>query len=103
VLALVVDRGVYRVYRSGRTWLRCREFVQCDVADRAGRQRGVFSGGDSLTLPIMSLGGRGVIAVVSNILPDRLLKLVNAALEGDYAAAREQHYALLPHGRTSLE
>ena len=61
-----------------------------------GSKLTVLSGDDSLTLPIMSLGGRGVIAVVSNLVPDRLLKLVNAALAGDYAAAREQHYALLP-------
>jgi 4-hydroxy-tetrahydrodipicolinate synthase len=37
-----------------------------------------------------------VIAVVSNLVPERLIKLVNAALAGDYVAAREQHYALLP-------
>jgi 4-hydroxy-tetrahydrodipicolinate synthase len=33
---------------------------------------------------------------VSNLVPDRLCKLVNAALAGDYAGAREQHFALLP-------
>jgi 4-hydroxy-tetrahydrodipicolinate synthase len=56
----------------------------------------VLSGDDSLTLPIMSVGGRGVIAVVSNLVPERLCRLVNAALAGDCTAAREQHYALLP-------
>ena len=56
----------------------------------------VLSGDDSLTLPIMSVGGRGVIAVISNLVPDRLRRLVDAALAGDYASAREQHYALLP-------
>jgi 4-hydroxy-tetrahydrodipicolinate synthase len=56
----------------------------------------VLSGDDSLTLPILSVGGRGVIAVVSNLMPERLCRLVNAALAGDYVAAREQHYALLP-------
>jgi 4-hydroxy-tetrahydrodipicolinate synthase len=61
-----------------------------------GSKLTVLSGDDSLTLPILSVGGRGVIAVVSNIAPERLLKLVNAALAGDYASAREQHYALLP-------
>jgi 4-hydroxy-tetrahydrodipicolinate synthase len=61
-----------------------------------GSKLTVLSGDDSLTLPIMSLGGRGVIAVVSNLVPERLRKLVDAALAGDYASAREQHYALLP-------
>ena len=61
-----------------------------------GSKLTVLSGDDSLTLPIMSVGGRGVIAVVSNLVPDRLLELVNAALAGDYETARKQHYALLP-------
>jgi 4-hydroxy-tetrahydrodipicolinate synthase len=61
-----------------------------------GSKLTVLSGDDSLTLPILSVGGRGVIAVVSNIVPELLRKLVDAALAGDYASAREQHYALLP-------
>jgi 4-hydroxy-tetrahydrodipicolinate synthase len=61
-----------------------------------GSKLTVLSGDDSLTLPIMSLGGRGAIAVVSNLVPELLRKLVDAALADDYASAREQHYALLP-------
>ena len=61
-----------------------------------GSKLTVLSGDDSLTLPIMSVGGRGVIAVVSNLVPERLIKLVNAALAGDYESARAEHYALLP-------
>jgi 4-hydroxy-tetrahydrodipicolinate synthase len=56
----------------------------------------VLSGDDSLTLPILAVGGRGVIAVISNVVPAALVDLVRAALAGDYAKARSAHYALLP-------
>jgi 4-hydroxy-tetrahydrodipicolinate synthase len=42
------------------------------------------------------VGGRGVISVASNIVPDRMARLVNAALAGDFAAAKAEHHALLP-------
>ena len=56
----------------------------------------VLCGDDALALPLMAVGGRGVISVASNVVPDRMARLVNAALEGDYAAARREHHALLP-------
>ena len=55
----------------------------------------VLSGDDSLTLPIMSVGGRGVISVVSNIVPRAMSDLTAAALAGDYARARAIHHELL--------
>jgi len=55
----------------------------------------VLSGDDSLTLPIMSIGGRGVISVVSNIAPQAVAALTTAALDGDFASGRETHLALL--------
>ncbi len=55
----------------------------------------VLSGDDSLTLPIMSVGGRGVISVVSNIVPRAMRDLTAAALAGDYARARALHHELL--------
>jgi 4-hydroxy-tetrahydrodipicolinate synthase len=56
----------------------------------------VLCGDDALALPLMAVGGRGVISVASNIVPDRMAALVNAALAGDFAAARAEHQALLP-------
>lgn len=50
-----------------------------------------LSGDDSLTLPMMSLGGVGVISVISNLLPRRMTRLVHAALEGDFGTALEEH------------
>ena len=56
----------------------------------------VLAGDDTLTLPIMAVGGRGVIAVISNIMPEALVALVKSANAGDFASAREQHYKMLP-------
>jgi len=56
----------------------------------------VLSGDDGLTLPILSIGGRGVISVAANIVPDRMSKMVNAALAGDYETARKVHYEIAP-------
>jgi len=54
----------------------------------------VLSGDDSLTLPLLSIGGRGVISVVGNIVPGDMLGLLNAFDAGDMAKAREWHHKL---------
>lgn len=56
----------------------------------------VLSGDDSLTLPVMALGGEGVISVVSNATPRRMVALVEACAAGDFGAARVLHRQLLP-------
>ncbi|HVT71576.1 MAG TPA: 4-hydroxy-tetrahydrodipicolinate synthase [Lacunisphaera sp.] len=56
----------------------------------------VLSGDDSLTLPFMAVGAKGVISVVSNHLPRDVVKLVEFALAGDYARARKLHRKLYP-------
>jgi 4-hydroxy-tetrahydrodipicolinate synthase len=56
----------------------------------------VLSGEDSLTLPILALGGRGVISVVSNILPRQTEELVRSYLNGKTEEARKIHYQMLP-------
>jgi 4-hydroxy-tetrahydrodipicolinate synthase len=55
---------------------------------------GILSGDDSLTLPIMSVGGHGVISVVSNIAPAPVAQLVNACLRGDFHCARDIHHRI---------
>lgn len=52
----------------------------------------VLSGDDSLTLPMMSLGCKGVISVLSNVLPTEMTQLTHAALANDWDKAREIHY-----------
>jgi 4-hydroxy-tetrahydrodipicolinate synthase len=56
----------------------------------------VLSGDDALTLPVMAVGGRGVISVASNQLPAEMVRLVELAEAGDFATARVVHQRLLP-------
>jgi 4-hydroxy-tetrahydrodipicolinate synthase len=56
----------------------------------------VLSGDDSFTLPLISMGGDGVISVLSNILPAKVKALTSCALEGNFEKARSLHYELLP-------
>jgi 4-hydroxy-tetrahydrodipicolinate synthase len=56
----------------------------------------LLSGDDPLTLPMMALGGKGVITVTANVAPTEMAQMVNAALEGHYDQARLLHYRLAP-------
>jgi 4-hydroxy-tetrahydrodipicolinate synthase len=69
-----------------------------------GRPKGftVLSGDDELTLPILALGGDGLISVVSNAVPKLMTKLVRLAREGDIGAARQVHLQLLPWMRAAF-
>lgn len=60
----------------------------CDIA--------VLSGDDALTLPILALGGKGVISVAANIVPRDMSAMVTAFLAGDLQKARRLHYKLFP-------
>ena len=54
----------------------------------------ILSGDDSLTLPMMALGAKGVISVANNIMPREVKQMVDYALKGDFKKAREMHYYL---------
>jgi 4-hydroxy-tetrahydrodipicolinate synthase len=56
----------------------------------------VLSGDDVITLPLMAVGGRGVISVVSNEVPRAMSHMVEAAERGDFKAARAIHVSLMP-------
>ncbi len=62
--------------------------TRCDLA--------VLSGDDSLTLPMMSVGGSGVISVASNVAPRAVSDMVRHALAGRWAEAREMHLRYYP-------
>jgi 4-hydroxy-tetrahydrodipicolinate synthase len=66
----------------------------CDVT--------ILSGDDSLTLPLMSIGGRGVVSVVGNIVPRDMKALVTAFLAGNIAEAQRWHRKLFPLCRDML-
>ena len=59
-----------------------------------GKDFVVLSGEDALNYPIMCLGGKGAISVVSNVAPKEMGELINAALKGDHKKAKEMHYKL---------
>jgi 4-hydroxy-tetrahydrodipicolinate synthase len=56
----------------------------------------VLSGDDAVTIPVMALGGRGIISVVANQIPGEMSQLANACLQGDFAAARMIQARYLP-------
>lgn len=56
----------------------------------------VLSGDDAITLPLMALGGCGVISVAANEVPAEMARMVEAAGRGDFAGARARHARLLP-------
>lgn len=62
----------------------------------------ILSGDDSMTLPLMSIGGRGVISVVGNIVPQDMRALIAAFDAGDVALARKLHHKLFPLCRDML-
>lgn len=56
----------------------------------------VLAGDDSLALPLMAIGGRGVISVTSNVAPALFSRLINSALEGNFAKATQYYHEMLP-------
>ena len=67
-----------------------------EVLARLGKKFSVTSGDDSLTLPLMSMGGVGVVSVVANLVPKAVSELCAAAAEGNWDRARELHLKLYP-------
>ena len=62
----------------------------------------VLSGDDSITLPLMSMGGSGIVSVVGNIVPQDMLALIKAWNDGDIATAQQWHHKLFPLCRDLL-
>ena len=62
----------------------------------------ILSGDDSMTLPIASVGGKGVISVVANIVPTDVKAMTDAILEGDFATARQWHNKLFAMSKALL-
>jgi 4-hydroxy-tetrahydrodipicolinate synthase len=67
-----------------------------DIVKLCGDRIAIFSGDDALTLPLIALGAKGVIATCSNVVPREMHDLAAAALGGDFVKAREIHYRLIP-------
>jgi len=56
----------------------------------------VLSGDDAVTLPLIALGGEGIVSVASNEIPDLMSQMTELALDGNWTEARALHYRLLP-------
>ena len=72
------------------------------VIAACGPDFSVLSGDDNVTLPLMAIGGHGVVSVIANILPKETAEMVHAALDGDWKRARELHYRLFPLARAAF-
>jgi len=68
----------------------------CEICRAVPSDFLVLSGDDALTLPVMSVGGRGIVSVASNEVPGEMARMVESAEKGDFAAARKLHFELLP-------
>ncbi len=68
----------------------------CEVCRSVPEGFIVLSGDDALTLPLMAVGGHGIISVVSNEMPGEMVQMVELAERNDFAAARRIHAQLMP-------
>jgi 4-hydroxy-tetrahydrodipicolinate synthase len=75
----------------------CGDIVQiAELARLAGGQLSIWSGNDDQVVPIMSLGGRGVITVLGNVAPRQTSRMAHAYLDGDHREATAQQLEFLP-------
>ena len=72
------------------------------VVAACGPDFSVLSGDDNITLPLLAIGGSGVVSVIANIVPRETADLVHAALDGDWKRARDLHYRLFPLARAAF-
>jgi 4-hydroxy-tetrahydrodipicolinate synthase len=66
------------------------------IEETRGKEFIITSGDDNLTLPIISLGGAGVISVAANVVPKQMVEMCEAAASGSLDRARQLHYYLSP-------
>ena len=100
----VIDIAVPTVERLRKAYAHVNHIKEaggsCDRVDQLRQALGadmtVLSGDDSLTVPFLSIGAKGVISVASNLLPAEMAAMVNAALAGDFAQALKVHHRLYP-------
>lgn len=67
-----------------------------DVLEVVPESFDVLSGDDNMAFPLTALGGKGVVSVASNLVPGRMVQLIEQALTGEISHARKTHFELLP-------
>ena len=81
----------------------CGDITQImELVTNAPADFDILSGDDMLILPIMLLGGKGVISVVSNLYPEQLIAMTDACLNGEWIKAKEIHYRMMPLFRAAF-
>jgi 4-hydroxy-tetrahydrodipicolinate synthase len=68
----------------------------CEICRALPSDFVVLSGDDVMALPLMAVGGRGVISVISNEMPAEVAKMIEAAERNDFAEARAIHHRIMP-------
>ena len=87
VAALAKHKNIVAIKEASGSLEQVTQILsRCDIT--------VLSGDDSLTFPIMALGGKGVVSVVANVLPAAVAEMVETFLEKDVEGARTMHYEL---------
>jgi 4-hydroxy-tetrahydrodipicolinate synthase len=89
--ALDACKNVVAVKDASGNVMYCQDLLQ-----RAGDRVIVMCGDDALTVPMMSVGAKGVISVASNIYPAEVEQITQLMLRGEYKAAIAKHAALYP-------
>jgi len=67
-----------------------------EIVELAGDRITLLSGDDNVVLPVLAIGGKGVISVIANLVPDKLAELIKLWEKGDSVGARAAYYRLLP-------
>ena len=67
----------------------------CEIIHLCGEKCSVFSGDDFINYPILAMGGKGIISVTANIVPEKIAAMWDFFESGDYNKAREIHYQLI--------
>ncbi|MDR3161113.1 MAG: 4-hydroxy-tetrahydrodipicolinate synthase [Spirochaetaceae bacterium] len=90
--------GIIGVKEASGDVVQMGDIIRDAAAKRRaeGRPFTVLSGDDGLTVPLIALGGDGVISVISNLVPGKVAALAKACLAGNFEEGRRLHYELLP-------
>lgn len=92
--------GIVGVKEASGNMLQISEVIHEIGQAREGFS--VLSGDDALTLPVMALGGSGVVSVVANLVPKEMVALTRAMIEGRYEEAKTLHHSLFPLFRAAF-
>ncbi|GHV69464.1 4-hydroxy-tetrahydrodipicolinate synthase [Spirochaetia bacterium] len=97
-------KGIVGVKESSGDIVQAADIIRDIKARRKaeGRDFWVLSGDDGFTLPLLALGGDGLISVISNLVPEKVAALVRACLAGDFAEGRKLHYELVPFTKAAF-